>query len=239
MGIRRLGRPRYRHPHVRRQPRRPRSRDGARNRLCEGLHRVQAPRRTRQASHAPAEEIQGRLAELRNAGASETDTYRELSDRNRISGRSRSCSRRRPSSAPPMAPADRSAATPQRHSRRDARAAPRDRRGVRSERLRPPHPARRRGRARAPDPAPREAADAGAWRRPHDPRAAAGRDDRGGRAAARKLRLHESATGREDRDGHERRPSRGQVDDDRELAIALARTGRHVVLVDLDLGVRC
>ena len=92
VGIRRPGRPRYRHPHVRRQPRRPRSRDGARNRLCEGLHRVSG--RTRQPSRAPA----GAPGPARRSSGTQAHPRAtrigSLSDRNRISGRSRSCSSR-------------------------------------------------------------------------------------------------------------------------------------------------
>ena len=132
--------------------------------------------------------------------------------------------------------ADRTDAGPQRRPRRRARSVfPGRRCGLRFERARPAHPACGRDRVRAADPAARQSAEprrndaATILDRPMDETTEAfarlrANFDFTNQRSRRKVVMVTSAG-----------PSEGKSTTVTNLAIALARTGRHVVIVDLDL----
>ena len=182
-------------------------------------------RPTRRASRAHAERSRAG-SRARAAGATGTETYRELL------GQAQDLRTLELLLAPATviraadgARADRPDAAAQRDPRRAARARARTRRGVRAQRVRPAHSPRRRGRATSSRSRfSRSCRLRGAATRPTILERPPDEIDRSGRATPRELRLHEQEPRREDRDGHERRPARGQVDDDREPR---DRTGPH------------
>ena len=105
--------------------------------------RATGTRWTPRASRRARKELQGRLAELREQGATGTEVYRDLLKKEQdlrtielLQARSavvREARRRRP---------DRADSEAERHPRRDPRARARDRHGVRLERARQAHPQR-------------------------------------------------------------------------------------------------
>ena len=173
-------------------------------------------RRRRRASRGRDERYRVASQEMRDAGKTETETYRELASRSR-NLRTLEYLQIPASIVRPRRGAGQVAPTPR--TERDPRRRPRPR-----PRTSAAHSCltrstaesdTRRSRARAPDSAPRETADSAAReaatileRAPDESTEAS--------AGFARASTSRTRTWREDGDGHERWPERGQVDHDRE-----------------------